>query len=112
MGIIKIIISIVIGAVILLAGTAAVVYVSDTPVQANVTGQNCSLNGANTVDIITEFPVPGIPYTTEVDFKACGAVAALRADGEDPWVQYFIKSEVVEFYDDHPDEGGALIYRG
>ncbi len=115
MGLIKIILSVVgllVGLLVIMGAIAGVFYATDSPVQANVTDQSCSFTGTNTVSIVTEFPVPGIPYTTEVDAQACAAVLAMRSDGEDPWVQYFLKSEVVEIYEDHPDKGGALIYRG
>ncbi len=101
----------IVGAVVLaLGGIIGIIYVTDTPIQASVIDTDCSALGQDFVTIKTKLPIPGITRKLEVDGSACSSMAALRADGEDPFVKYYPKSERTIIYDRDPDNGGTVIY--
>ncbi len=97
-------------AVVIFGAIIGIIYVSDTPIQATVIDTDCATLSTDYVTIKTKLPIPGITRTIEVDGGACSTMAGLRADGEDPYVKYYPKSERTVIYDRDPDNGGRQLY--
>lgn len=98
----------VVGLIVVIAAIGGILFVTDTPVKATIVEKDCAgIPGgkSSSVTVLTKFPVPGIEYTLQdFDNNACGV---LRAGESGNYVEYYLKSERIVFYE---REGGACIY--
>lgn len=124
MGVVAWITIAVVGLIVSLGAAGGIMYATDTTVGADVIDTRCAGGGGSggggglgglavqaagsQVKIKTKFPVPGIEHTlTEFDDNTCRTLAALRSRGEDPFVEYSIRSGHTVLYE---FEGGKCLY--
>lgn len=95
------ILTILILAVVVLAGAAAIFYFTDQNIDATVKEKHCGATPAQPSSIVAETKMFGFRKILDMDYTECHGIP------QDAFVQFYVKSRRLVIFE---TEGGACLY--